>query len=560
MAAFFPQEKINDPALVFGREEELRILADQAESGTMLQIIGARRFGKTTIALCLENLIRKNSESVIYPIYTDLKSARIKGTANFYRYLIAMLVTRLTNDRIFRSRQKFGMISVKPNAEYIKVFSELELCPDNYMADAFVKITRYFADKMQKTILVIFDEFEYLASCTFEKIDGFFTVRDFSSDRLDSGLCPFKFWLMGARPWGFYVEENQLSNALVIGGSGEFNNVEDEVYLSPISKDAFLQFWKTRCDEYYGEPVNESKSQEKAYLAMLGEQVYDSVSGVIFYGSALAKHIKAHKSYPDYTIIKSHLDETLRLFNDDSIKLLRSLCTPHHVVRNDTFDLLNNYGLIKEYDNGECGLSLGFLRDYLMKKYPLNELSNKAVSSNDSAETLERAVDRIDEVIENINETCRNKNRPPIFAPSSQDRPHRIVMKRVCTNEEEFGKLVEVLVKIYYERSKAIDANSDAIPGLRLAELEPYGKHAYKSRRFFKILEPLRTYYAGHLRDNVERKPFQMGKGQALYELQGHKNEPDPDKPEQWFELQIKLLQCFMIELNTVKQKVNNLP
>ena len=556
MASFFAQTKITDPERIFGRERDLEVLSEYAASLTQIQIIGARRFGKTTVSLCLETKLRNDEASNVYPIYTDVKTARIKGTANFYRYLIAVLTSRLCADKVFTSRQKFGMTTIKPSCEYIKVFSELTSCPDAYLVDTFVKLASFFADKMNKTILVIFDEYEYMAKSTIDNLDGFMPLRDFSTDYLDSGVRPFIFWLVGARPWGFFVRENKLSNVDVIGGSGEFNNVEIEHYLKPISKDSFLSFWQSRCDEFFQNP-----SEEKSFIASYANQVYECISGIPFYGSSVAHYLKANKSYPDYTVIKSHLDEALRIFDSTTVSYLRSLCKPQVSIQDDQFDLLSNYGLICVSEDGICSLSMSYLRDYLIKKFPIIESKGEdSVRSTKKDSVIGKLVDSIDLIIENINETCRNKGRDPIFAPTEEERRNREVLKRVCSNEEDFGHLLETLAKVYYERSKAWDpVKSDNVPGYRLAELEAGCKPIYKSRQFFQVLEPLRTYYAAHLRDKVDRKnPYQIDKGPALAILQGHKNEPDT--PDQWYQLQLKLLQLFKAELNTVKQKVMNLP
>ena len=555
MASFFAQTKITDPERIFGRERDLDVLSEYASSLTQIQIIGARRFGKTTVSLCLETKLRNDEESNVYPIYTDVKTARIKGTANFYRYLIAVLTSRLCTDKVFTSRQRFGMTTIKPSCEYIKVYDDLTSCPDAYLVDTFVKLNSFFADKMGKTILVIFDEYEYLAKSTIDNLDGFMPLRDFSTDYLDSGVRPFIFWLVGARPWGYFVKENKLSNIDVIGGSGEFNNVEIEHYLKPISKDSFLNFWQSRCDEYF-----KSSSDEKSFISSYANHVYESISGIPFYGSTIAHYLKAHKSYPDYTVIKSHLDEALRIFDNPTVSYLRSLCKPQVSIQNDQYDLLNNYGLIKVSEDGTCSLSMSFMRDYLIKKFPIIESQGEdSARSSDKSSVIAKLVKSIDLAIENINDTCRNKSRKPVFGPTEEERKIREVMQRVCSNEEDFGHLLENLSKLYYERSKAWDpAKNDNVPGYRLAELEAGCKPIYKSRQFFQVLEPLRTYYAAHLRDKVDRKnQFQIEKGQALEILQGHKNEPD--SPEQWYQLQLKMLQLFKMELNTIKQKVMNL-
>lgn len=560
MADFFPQTKISDPNKVFGRGEGLSILEDNAKSLAQIQIIGARRFGKTTISLCLESLLRKDETSNVYPIYTDVKTSRVKGTANFYRYLTAMLVKRLCEDQIFTEEKSFGLVTITPSIEYIENYTRLKDSLDDYQPDIFIKVASHFAEKMGKTILVIFDEYEYLAKSTFESLDGFMPLREFSTDTLDSGLRPFIFWLVGARPWGHFVKSNQLSNVEVIGGSGEFNNVELEFYMNPISKSDFLEFWETRCEDYYSGCEDEDSLNEKSIILSYGESVYNAVSGIPFYASAIAKCIKTDKKLPDYTCIKSHLEEALRIFDESTIKLLRKLCTPQFTKETEDYDLLSSYGFICCDDEGKASVSMGYLRDYLIRTIKSDDPKSSPVQSSTRKEdNVKQLVENIDVLIEYINSTCSNKKRPPIFESTLEERKLRVSMNHVCTKESEFGEFLETLVKVYYERSKALDpALGASIPGFRLAELEN-GKAKYKGRKFFKVLEPLRTYYGAHLKDKVERKnSYQLDLGDALFQLQGHRNEPDC--PEAWYKLQVKMLDFFIIELQYIKNLVCKLP
>ena len=556
MAAFFPQTKIAEPTKIFGRSSDLRKLEEYAKSLTQIQIIGARRFGKTTVSLCLETLLRNNDVSNIYPLYTDVKTARIKGTANFYRYLIALLTERLFVDGVIKSKIKIGKKNIK-SSDYTTIYKELETLPDYGMSDTFITLCTEAANTLNKTILVIFDEYEYMAESTFDSLDGFMPLRDYSTTYLDTGIPPFIFWLVGARTWGSLVEEKRLTNVNIIGGSGEFNNVEIEHYLTPIPKESFLDFWNTRCNEYYSEEVNGDLEGEKEFILSYGLKAFELVSGVPFFGNSVAKYLKTNKTIPDYTVFKSHFDETLRLFNNETLTLLRSLCTPQIAPKNEFYYSLKNYGLITISDDNKCSISMSMLKDYLIAKYKNNEVNSKNEQKqvNEINIQLETLVDSIYDLIDNINDTCLNKGIELVFMPSVEDNRHHKTLLKPCENGEDFGRFVETLSKVYYERTKDFDPQRKmSIPGLRLAKLENGDELKYKNRRFFTILETLRTFCGAHLRDKVERKPYQIEKGDALEILQGHKNEPDT--PEAWCNLQYKMLQLFKTELGTIKQKV----
>lgn len=568
MVDFFPQERISDPSKLFGRESDLRELINATETKTQLQIIGARRFGKTTIALCLETILRYNKDCGVYPLYTDVKKARIKGTADFYRYITAMLINRLSDDKVFRSKQKFGMISVRPHSDYLKVFSDLKKVPDSYMDDLFIRITKSFAEKLNKTILVIFDEFEYLAKSTFyDNLEGFYPLRDFSTDRLDSGLRPFFFWLIGARPWGSFVSENQLSKVDVIGGSGEFNGVEIEHYLSPIEKDAFLSFWQSRCNEYYENRKDEIEEKEK--LLSLWEKVYDSVSGVPFYGSAVAKHVKSFGYFPDYTSIKSHLDEAIGIFDSHTLSYMRSLCSPKVIVKNDTFKLLQRYGFVRVSKDGTSCLSIGFLRDYLINKIPIRDAQpGKTEDAVDIEVVVSELVDDINELIKQINALYRTKRGKAVFDSPDQAVDDDKCLRKICRSQNDFKDFLSVVYLMFYERSKAKRPDIDKmVPGQLLFEVEQAASRLswrhwkdsveyYKNRDFFMIIEPLRAAYYGHIPEKVERLDNQYTVDEALEHLKGNS---DPPENSEWPQLQVSILELFKNELGIIKREIKSI-
>ena len=266
MVEFFSQAKIKDANKLFGREDDLHKLLGYASDLTQIQIVGCRRFGKTTISMCVENELRSNPDSHVYPIYTDVQTESPQGTANFYRYLISKLVVRISTDGIFTEEKKFGRVTIQPCDNYKYVIEDLKEAKDAFMDDTFKKLVSFVAEKLQKTVLYIFDEYEHMAENTIDSLDGFMPLRDFSTERLESGIRPFFFWLVGARPWGEFVKEKRLSNVEVIGGSGEFNNVEIAVPLVPISKSAFTSFWNTRCEEYYSQYNDDLHREEKELL------------------------------------------------------------------------------------------------------------------------------------------------------------------------------------------------------------------------------------------------------------------------------------------------------
>ena len=87
--------EIKDPQLLFGRKEELKKLCDFAEGLLQVEIIGARRFGKTCLLKSFITLQKENINRKAYPVYIDIYSDGIAGTTNVYRYLTSQLVANL---------------------------------------------------------------------------------------------------------------------------------------------------------------------------------------------------------------------------------------------------------------------------------------------------------------------------------------------------------------------------------------------------------------------------------------------------------------------------------
>ena len=89
---------IENPENLFGRSEELQKLRDYAEGLHQVQIIGARRFGKTCLAKSFITLEKNNINRNVNPVFVDIYSDEISGTANVYRYISALVISNLLND------------------------------------------------------------------------------------------------------------------------------------------------------------------------------------------------------------------------------------------------------------------------------------------------------------------------------------------------------------------------------------------------------------------------------------------------------------------------------
>ena len=117
---------IEIPEHLFGRSEELQTLCGYAEGLHQVQIIGARRFGKTCLAKSFVTLEKKNKKRNVNPVFVDIYSDEISGTANVYRYLSSLIISNLFNDGFIsdESLKIFGYL-VTPHTDWKIVFKQL---------------------------------------------------------------------------------------------------------------------------------------------------------------------------------------------------------------------------------------------------------------------------------------------------------------------------------------------------------------------------------------------------------------------------------------------------
>ena len=105
---------IVNPQELFGREKLLDNLIVAAKLKQNTNIIGARRFGKTCVLKSTCTLLKQQCDITVYPVYIDVKSSDVKGTAAVYRFMTGILVESLYKDGIFTESERFGNVNITP--------------------------------------------------------------------------------------------------------------------------------------------------------------------------------------------------------------------------------------------------------------------------------------------------------------------------------------------------------------------------------------------------------------------------------------------------------------
>jgi hypothetical protein len=233
---FNPKNEITNTAELYGRAKEMEFLIGYAKRRSCVQIIGPRRFGKTSLFKCLESHFNKLDGADIYPLYIDFTevASEVVGTANVYRYLISLVVYKISSDKLFEESEQFRGVTIKPSIYWENTYELLRDISSSRLQEILKEVITFFSDLIDKTFLFLFDEYEYLFKYGFDQPTGFTTLRNFSSKLNNKGKNPFIFFIAGCMTW-----EKLCS----ITKSGELNVIDQIIRVTPIQKEDFNKLW-----------------------------------------------------------------------------------------------------------------------------------------------------------------------------------------------------------------------------------------------------------------------------------------------------------------------------
>jgi hypothetical protein len=528
---FSPRIEITNSEKLFGRNDLFNQLLTLANNRYSVSIIGLRRFGKTSMLKCIETSLRQNTESKAYPIFFDFKEVGsiIKGTDNVYKYMISSLVARLFKDSHFREEAVFKKITIKAAGDWEDVFESLKDVNTVRIQGLFEEIVVFFSEYLEKTILFLIDEYEWLFRFSFDQPVGFMKLRNFSSKLLQNGISPFSFWIAGATPWDYLC---------TITGSGELNVIDaPPIYLGPIDYEAFQSMWQDEISkiENCAEQIKNS-----------GEFAYQASGGVPFYGKLIGSHMASTKTQSTYTILKSYFQELVdSLQNEEKSTLIGIARTSMNFKNSKYIHELLYKGLIKK--NGNIyEIKIGFLKEFLNASFEIvNNASNRAMPES------QKLTDSITSLIMNINKTNKNKNGSYIFEPVVDEAALIKDLRTPCYSIELFSDFASSLFKIVFEQTKESINGKDVV-------LKRLPKPYKRGHKFIDIVDILRhSLGSGHLMDTFTPRLGQLTKPQMLQILVGTKNEPNT--AEEFYSLQIATLKMFEKELNNLNSIVRSL-
>ena len=520
----FKNFDISDPELLFGRSQLLDTLIDHAERLDQIELIGARRFGKTCLLKSLCTSLKTEGEHNAYPIYLDLKSHQVIGTCNVYKYIISVIISNLSNDEwIDESHISYCSISISPKKKWREVFRQLDNISDiNIISDYFENLIEDYSELLEQTFLLLFDEYEYMASQGFDRIDGFMLIRELSNKE----NRPISFWLAGATPWKNFIETNPN---LTVGGSGEFNGITLQKFVRPIDKESFHKMWEYECDHLKEDSL-------KVQLLKVESDVYLSSGGVPFYAKSIGGKLCVDSTYPDYGAFEGQLIEMEKMLSTNEIKILRDIQRSPKLYSEPlsvSIKNLLNYGLLSKDNKNKLYIQFKLYSDYL--KAQISELQTIKVE----VKSIDNYVDSIETLIYTINENYVRSHPCHMFDPSNDTPLQYRYLRTQCIDRAKFSNFIDAIYILHWGGSK-----ENGVSGAKLP-------HSYKYSMFRRAIDRLRhTFGNAHQTDKLETIGNQLDKGSAIEVFTGSQSEPHV--PSDWLNLQENILKQYIEELKKI--------
>ena len=533
MTGFLPRKEINDLNQLFGRSQLISQLLTLANNRYSVSITGLRRFGKTSLLKCINTSLRKDENSKVYPILLDFKEVGsiIKGTDNVYKYIVSCFVATLFKDNYFVEAAEFKKIKIVASGDWEDIFESLENVNAVRIQGLFEEIIMFFSELLDKTILLLIDEYEWLFRFSFDQPVGFMKLRNFSSRLSSTGISPFSFWIVGATPWDYLC---------TLTGSGELNVIDaPPIHLGPIDYESFCHMWKSEIDNLNETPDLIKNSVDFAYHA---------TGGIPFYGKLIGSYILSNHVLPNYTILNSHLHELMdSLQNEERVILFELSRLPRNYKLTKYVHELINKGLIKK-NAINFDITIGFLKEFLKS---VDNVTSTSDLTHPSISNTQILTDKITSLITNINKTHHNKKGAYIFEPVVDEAALIKDLSTSCYSLDLFSNFACSLYKIVFERTKDTKGGIDQTK----AKLPNSFK---RGNQFIDIVDIMRhSLGGGHLMDTFTPRSGQITKAKMLEILVGNNNEPNT--PEEFHNLQLSTLKLFeseLVKLNAIVRAI----
>ena len=530
MSAFI-QGIIDQPEELYGRKACLDRLLTYAKRGEGVNLVGARRSGKTCILHTLVSVI-KQSAPTIYPILIDIKESDIvSDTDAVYRYFLAKTISLLNADGYYCDQNLvLAGITVCSSEYYEDIYDapELKSISGAKVQSMFQSLVGKINQELGKSVLLLLDEYEVLLKYAFNEPAGFYKLRNLADNR----KFKFSFIVAGHEKWDRLITDL---------GSGELNGIVAEEDVYPISREAFHEMWNHECS-LIDDP------QVRTKLSELEEFAHDKSGGIPFYAKVIGSHVLVKEKLPNYTDLS--FEEILQSLSYEEKLTFSKLCFGEDVQTSPYTESLLAKGLIAN-SNGSYKVTIGFLKDYF-ESHKLD-----AQLKADFKLPCQRLAETVSGLIKTINYNHTQNGMGNVFEYVNDSDKLFMDMGNLAYDEDQFTLFTIALYQTIFQRTATIvkDKQGNDKKNISKGRLPK----SWSDSDFVQSVDIFRhSFGRGHEMDGFVQLPNKITLPQALKRYTGKGLRPNPYVPEEWITLQEKILKEFISELEKLLDKVNN--
>jgi len=524
----FTQGTIERIDALFGREDTIRTLLTYAKRREGVNLVGARRSGKTCILHTLYTTIKETVPEV-FPILIDAKESGITSdTDATYRYFLAQIVSALNSDGYYCDQEMIlSGIGFKTSDQFEDVFDNqtLKSVSGAKIQSMFQSLIGKINKELDKSVLMLFDEYEVLLKYTFSEPVGFYKLRTIA----DSPKYKFSFIVAGHEKWDRLITDL---------GSGELNGIVAEEDVYPISREAFSQMWRHECSLIENEELRDT-------ICSAEDFAYEKSGGVPFYAKAIGSFMLVRGRRPIYSDLS--FGELLQSLSYEEKVTLSKLCFGESITDSPFSASLVAKGVIAG-GNDSYHVTIGFLKDYF-ESHKLD-----AQLRADFKLPCEKLAEEVVDLIKTINYNHKQNGNDYVFELANDSETLFMDMGKLTVDEDQFTLFSISIYKTIFQRTAAeeIDArgNRKNVSKKRLPK-------SWSNTDFVKTIDIFRhSFGQGHEMDGFIQGPNAIPLEVALkrYQEKGIR----PYESLEWIALQQKVLEEFVSELKVLLGKVNS--
>ena len=516
MEPFIVNNVIEDINNLYGRSKCIDALVSCVKRRENAGIIGARRFGKTSLLKSMLSFIESHPETNALPIYFDVKddfTGIHKDTPQVYYTLAALLAKKMCEVDILQegnyniSRRCVLDVSTDLSDMIVQMSS----WHSEYQTKAFFNLTDEVC-KHGKFVLLLLDEIDSLLLDAFNTPSDFGRIRGAATDKSEK----LAFWIAGTSSW------KSITTSI---GSPELNCGLEQIRLSSLGREEFADMWEYECSLI-------DNKELCLKLSSLEDVIYSKTGGIPYYSKFIGSSFMngTITEMPDYSILRDYLMGVYdsKFMTEAERSALKILAKGTKVFGNDVPDGINSLylkGLIEKINNDEYYIAIQYLADYVNA---IN--SNIVLETSPDIEKKKREilVDEINRLRSAVNKSYKSFSP---FESTDDDWTDFNNLKIPCCDESGLFAFATSLYKLYYEGSGK---------GNRL----PVGFH---DNKFSKMVRVLR-----HKCDHQNCQSNLMD-DEELYGMINNGN--PPISTDHFKNIQLNVLLLFKAELLSMQEK-----